>query len=237
MSEGLAPPRIEEAELPGGRPLLVVRDDELPGGTKRRVLPALLAAAPEDEFVYAGPAYGYAQVALAYSAADAGKRSTFFLAERAELHPLSVEARAAGCQLVQVPAGRLSVVQARARAYATAVGARFLPLGFDVPEFIKGLASEALRLEVEPREVWCVAGSGSLSRALQRAWPWASHRAVRIGLPPDPGAAELRQAPEPFAEPAEQLPPFPSCANYDAKAWRFLCAEASPGALFWNVAS
>ena len=30
---------------------------------------------------------------------------------------------------------------------------------------------------------------------------------------------------------------FPSCGNYDAKAWRFITAQASPGALFWNVAA
>lgn len=31
------------------------------------------------------------------------------------------------------------------------------------------------------------------------------------------------------------LPPFPSAACYDAKAWEYLCAQAAPGALFWNV--
>jgi hypothetical protein len=82
-----------------------------------------------------------------------------------------------------------------------------------------------------------VAGSGALSRALQEAWPSAAHRAVRIGFPPDPGEALLLEAPEPFDQPAELPPPFPSCANYDAKAWRFLAEQAAPGALFWNVAA
>jgi hypothetical protein len=36
---------------------------------------------------------------------------------------------------------------------------------------------------------------------------------------------------------ARLSPPFPSCDNYDAKAWRFIRAQASPGALFWNVAA
>ena len=31
-------------------------------------------------------------------------------------------------------------------------------------------------------------------------------------------------------------PPFPSCSNYDATAWRFVKAYARQGALFWNVA-
>lgn len=215
----------------------MVRDDELPGGSKRRALPALMALWPEEEFVFGGPAYGYAQVALAYSAQDAGKQATFFAAQRKDIHPLTAEAIAAGARIVQVPAGRLTVVQARAREYAASVGARFLPLGFDVPEFRDALAAIAAGLPIQPREVWCVAGSGALSRALQQAWPQAAHHAIRIGFPPDPGGAELLAAPEAFQEPAELPPPFPSCANYDAKAWRFLLERAQDGALFWNVAA
>jgi len=231
------PAPLQELALPDGRLLTVVRDDEVPGGTKRRVLPDLLAAWPEQEYVYAGPAYGYAQVALAYSAADAGRAATVFVAARREPHPLTREALSAGARVVEVPAGRLSVVTARARAYAEATGARLLPLGFDMPDFVAGLAEEARRLELAPAEVWCVAGSGALSRALQQAWPEASHHAIRIGLPPDAGAAQLAEAPEAFQEPAACPPPFPSSAWYDAKAWRFLLKEASSGAVFWNVAA
>lgn len=38
--------------------ILVVRDDLLPGGTKRRALEKLVE--PGREYVYASPAYGYA---------------------------------------------------------------------------------------------------------------------------------------------------------------------------------
>ena len=48
----------------------VVRDDHIPGGTKRRVLEPLVAKSAGTEFVYASPAYGYAQIALAYSDHD-----------------------------------------------------------------------------------------------------------------------------------------------------------------------
>jgi hypothetical protein len=217
--------------------LLIVRDDLLPGGTKRRVLPRLFAAWPEQEFVFGGPAQGYAQVAGAYAARDVGKEWTFFLAKRARPHPLTLEAMRAGARIVAVPAGRLSVVQARARTYCDLTGARFLPLGFDVPEFTDALVEEAARLPIDPPpEVWVVAGSGALSRALQRVWPDAAHYAIRIGFPPDVGAATLLEAPERFGDPAERPPPIPSCANYDAKAWRFISERASPGALWWNVA-
>jgi hypothetical protein len=82
-----------------------------------------------------------------------------------------------------------------------------------------------------------VAGSGTLTRALQRAWPHAAFHAVRIGSAPDAGRATLHMAPEPFERDAKQPPPFPSCGNYDAKAWRFILRHATPGALFWNVAA
>jgi hypothetical protein len=213
----------------------VVRDDLLPGGTKRRVLDTLLVGA--EEFVYATAAYGYAQVALAYACAACGKRATVFTAKRAVPHARTAEAHAAGAKIVMVPYGYLSNVQAKARAYAAAVGAVLLPFGFDMPAFVDALAAVAAALPVRPAEVWTVAGSGTLTRALQRAWPDAVFHAVRIGAVPDAGRARLYTAPEPFARDAREPPPFPSCGNYDAKAWRFITAHASPGALFWNVAA
>jgi hypothetical protein len=45
------------------------------------------------------------------------------------------------------------------------------------------------------------------------------------------------RAPERFEDEALEPPPFPSCSNYDAKAWRFIRRHAEAGALFWNVAA
>lgn len=214
---------------------LVVRDDLLPGGTKRRVLEPLVASAPAAEFVYAPPAYGYAQIALAYSCSAAGKQATVFVAKRKALHARTAEAKAAGARVVEVPHGYLTNVQAKAREYARETGAALLPFGLDTPEFIEALAGLARSLPVIPPEVWTVAGSGVLTRALQRAWPEAAFHAVRIGHAPDAGRATLWRAPEKFEEAARTRPPFPSCDNYDAKAWRFIHQWARPGALFWNV--
>jgi hypothetical protein len=229
-------PVVEEVRV-GSRTILVLRDDLVPGGTKRRVLPAILADMTEEEFVFGGPAQGYAQVALAYSAADVEKRATYFVAARKNRHPLTIEAESAGARIVEVPFGRLSVVQARARSYCAETGARFLPLGFDSPDFRRRLADFARTLPVEPREVWSVAGSGTLSGALQEAWPEATHHTVRIGFDPKTGTAVAHAAPEAFAAPASVLPPFPSCSTYDAKGWRFVIELARDGALFWNVAA
>lgn len=215
----------------------VVRDDQYPGGTKARVLPEILAGLNAEEFVYASPAYGYAQIALAYSAREIGKAATVFVAKRAELHPWTAKAKQAGAKIVQVPYGYLSNVQAKAKAYAAEAGAYYLPFGFDFPLFQQRLAEMAAKLDVQPQEVWSVAGSGTLTRALQQAWPGAEFNAVQIGAVPKAGKANVIQAAEKFEQNAKVKPPFPSCSNYDAKAWRFIQQQAKPGALFWNVAA
>ena len=220
--------------------LYVIRDDLLPGGTKRRALTPLLAdlyAQGWSEFVYGGPAEGYAQLALAYSAKDVSTTATYFVAKRKQRHPHTNEAAAQGCRIVEVDYGRLNVVQARVRTYCEMTGAYFFPLGFDTPEFARLMMQEvATACEgIAPSETWAVAGSGLMTRCLQAALPAIPHNAVRIGMPPDSGAARLFDAPEQFKDEAEQPPPFPSCTNYDAKAWRFIRQHARPGALFWNV--
>ena len=141
----------------------VVRDDAMPGGTKARVLPAILDAMRADEFVYASPAYGYAQIALAFSCREIGKRATIFVAKRAELHPWTKEAKQAGAKIVQVPFGYLSNVQSKAKLYAEQTGSAYLPFGFDFPAFQTALAAIAEALPISPNEVWSVAGSGTLT--------------------------------------------------------------------------
>jgi hypothetical protein len=214
---------------------LVVRDDYIAGGTKRRALPALMQEGAE--FVYASPVYGYAQIALAYAAQALAKQATIFCAKRAELHERTREANAAGARIVQVPHGRLNVIQARAREYCAHNGAVLLPFGLDTDRFLDALADVARTLPIAPpAQVWTVAGSGVLTRALQRAWPDAEFHAVLVGHQAQIGKAIAHYAPEKFEEDAAAPPPFPSCSNYDAKAWAFMKASAAPGALFWNVA-
>jgi hypothetical protein len=220
--------------------LRVVRDDLIPGGTKQRVLAPImesLMCSGYRRFVYGGPAEGYAQLALAYAAREVGAMAVYFVARRKVRHPNTQRAALAGCEIREVDHGRLNVVQARARAYCAEVGAYHFPLGFAIPEFERLLAAEVAEAldGVDVPEVWSVAGTGLLSRCIQAARPDARVYAVRVGLEPDVGSARLYTAPEAFADPAREMPPFPSTINYDAKAWQFIRRYASPGALFWNV--
>lgn len=215
--------------------ITVVRDDLIPGGTKARVIGQFLNSAAE--YVYPSPAYGYAQIALAHACQSLDIQATIFTAKRKQLHLRTLEAQNAGAKIVQIPNGYLSNVKAQARRYCEMSGAELLPFGFDFPAFRAALADIARSLPVTPSEVWTVAGSGTLSRALQMVWPDARFFMVRVGMQPETGRAELLTAPETFEQDAKIKPPFASCSNYDAKAWRFIKQSASPGALFWNVAA
>lgn len=220
--------------------LQVVRDDLMPGGTKARAL-SVLFDAEHREYVYASPVQGYAQVALAHCAKAAGCYAHVFCAARQQRHPRTLEAASLGAVIHELRPGYLSQAQAAAKAFVAATpGARLLPFGLDDEAFVEALAAVARqvkrRLFVQPPQVWSVAGSGVLTRALQRVWPTAEFYAVQIGHTPNIGRAMLLRAPERFEDDARQPPPFPSCGNYDAKAWRFVRTLAEPNSLFWNVA-
>lgn len=215
---------------------VVVRDDLLPGGTKMRAILALMQGQTKDEFVYASPAQGYAQLALAHCARLLGKKATVFTAARKVPHPLTQAAADAGAFIVPVPCGYLTVVQARARTYAAERGAHLVPFGVDAVASMEAITQAAGSIALEPKEVWTVAGSGVLTRALQRAWPQAKFVAVVVGREGcDTGSARRIVHPLPFERSAKVMPPFPSASNYDAKAWEYLCVEGKAGAVFWNV--
>lgn len=239
-----------------GFDVFVVRDDLLPGGTKQRALLAVLKDSPADEFVYAGPPQGSAQVALAHVAKALGKRATIFVSGKnhAPLSRLSRLARDAGADVVRVlPPNSLRDVQAEAVAYATGAGARqLIPFGFDTPEF-RAVLSNAIRaalppgLEEGPRRLWLVAGSGTILAALAAVWPKTHFLVVQVGKTVWPDQLGVRPdgtkafeatkfvAPEKFREPARRRPPYPSVSTYDAKLWQFVETRGEDGDYVWNV--
>jgi threonine dehydratase len=218
--------------------VLVVRDDLFPGGTKARFMPVLFEKA--DEAVYASPAEGAAQSALATVAKRLGKRATIFVAARAKLHDRTLEAARIGARVVPVRPGYLSVVQARAREYCARTGAALVPFGVDMPEAIALIAEAARSTGLKPDEVWCAGGSGVLARALASAWPMARRHVVQVGRELTTArvhGATVHPYGLDFSRKARSQPPFPSDPHYDAKAWEICTARKGPGrVLFWNVA-
>lgn len=228
----------------------LVDDAHLPGGTKQRVLVPYLRTLKETDVVYAGPCEGFAQCALAISAAIVGKRAHLFLAKRNTRHIRTIRAAQCGAIIHEVENGYLNVVKARAAEFVEHLnatvdntirmggGAKLLPFGLDDPVIRNGLTAVAAKLGLSPAEFWVTAGSGTLCRALAAAWPQATSHAIRVGAEPKlPEKKSYRyDAPEKFSEKAKNPPPYDATDNYDAKLWQFAKAGASPGAVIWNVA-
>jgi hypothetical protein len=217
--------------------IFVVRDDLFPGGTKARFLPVLFEK--HKEVVYASPAQGGAQTALAHTAFRLGKRATIFVAKRKRPHDRALEAKRMGARIFQVPNGYLNVVQARARKYCSDTGALLAPFGLNLPEAIDRIAADARRIDFVPDTVWCASGSGVLARSLKKAWPNASVHCVQVGRtlsPSDVAHATIHVHSLSFDEVCKTRPPFPSDPHYDAKAWEVCWRKKGAGkVLFWNV--
>jgi len=219
--------------------VFVVRDDLVIGGTKRCFVDRLIEG--HREVVYASPAYGGAQIAIAYAAAELGVLATIFVAKRKQPHARTLEAKRAGAKVVQIPSGYLSNVQAKAKSYCLASGACLLPFGLETPtafDAIAERASHVARIVGPLDEVWSVAGSGVLTRGLQRGLESVRFFVVQVGRSltrAEVGQATVLPCSQPFEEDSKAPPHFPSCSNYDAKAWEPFVRLGRGRRLFWNV--
>ena len=221
---------------------LVVRDDLLDGGTKRRGFNVYVESFPEvKEWVYASPRQGYAQLSLAYSCKDLGKKATVTVPKGTH-YWLTDEAIKLGANIIEVPMGYLTNIQAKAKKYVEETeGAALVPFGGDHPIIIEAMKNVSLSLDIEPpKEIWTVMSSGVLSRGLQLAFPDAKVYGVQIGhntTEREIGRAETMRSKYEFSQECKEIdrPPFPSSLTYDSKAWEFIKEHASEGALFWNV--
>ena len=218
----------------------VVRDDLLNGGTKRRAFTVYVKNKPDvEEFVYASPRQGYAQLSLAYACRDMDRKCkvTVPQGKRYWLTDAAVEL---GCNIIEVPMGFLTNIQAKARYYCQDNDAHLIPFGGDHPIIVEAMRQIALSLNINPTEVWTVMSSGVLSRGLQGAWPDAKVYGVRIvhnTTPQEQGRAETYKSRYKFQQECKEpeRPPFPSSLTYYSKAWSFMKEKATKGALFWNV--
>lgn len=222
--------------------LWAVREDLLEGGSKVRFLPHLLGDA--EEIVFGGPFCGGAPLALSVIGRVLNRRITLFYAKRKKLHRRQLLALENGAEIYQVPYGYMTNVQAKARRYAEDAGALFLPLGFDVPKaadpFVEVMAGVRKRLG-DFDQIWCATGSGMLARCLGVAFPNSEIRGVAVGLASRherqemPSNVNLLASPYKFQQETKAQCPFPSCGNYDRKAWEMMQEHRKGRVLFWNV--
>lgn len=232
----------------------VVRDDLLGAGTKIRGLDYLVGHDPAHENIVEWvfgccPYQGYAQISLPVVCARYDKEAHLFMAARKldNLHLYQKRGKELGTVYHWVPNGMLNVTKARAREYAeeSPNTRKVLPLGLEHPTVIGSFIRVARSLDCNPDHVWSVGSSGTLNRSLQLAWPDAEVHCVQVGhkmKPHEIGRAihhvssyKFNQIPK-----LEELPPYPSALEYDAKLWQVMLDyyqehEKPETVLVWNV--
>lgn len=215
----------------------VLRDDIIAGGTKRRALNLLLQNITNENVYYAGTTMGHGALALAHACTDAGKTAHIFISGREEQDSIQ-KLRMAGAQVYVQPPHPTAVLYGMTQEQARNHNGISLPPAFDTPAFEAALVESLKDFDISLySEIWTCAVTGTLTRALQRAFPVQMFKTVKVVKADcDLGPAQIFQAPEKYHQPAKAPPPYPACPYTDAKTWQFVKTQALPDALIWNTA-
>lgn len=234
--------------------LTLMDDGNCVGGTKQRLLGALLQTVRQREVIYAGPGSGYAQVALGYAAKLYGKKGTLFLnGSPADLKsPLCRMALTFGLDIkVGSDYCTLQDAEAKATAYAKEDPENRLVLPFGLRTdrgqhtfnvFHTALSESLTDFPRPPIRLWLVAGSGFILDVLHSIWPTTKYMVVQVGKKVwkevlEGKDYELFVAPERFGDTGLQQPPYRTVPWYDAKLWQFVVQYGRSGDCIWNVAA
>ncbi len=240
-----------------------VRDDLLPGGSKQRACtPFLQKLVKEgrDEFYYASPFAGFAQVALAYTCRQLGLKCLLFC--ESDPTQKSFGLKHEFTRLAEAYGAKISMHSClqEAEEHATEKSCQS-PNSFKIPlglkcELFTDAFERALRIQwaqviyqigFVPRRLWLPVGSGTLVSVFERiVSPTTQLMCVDVHVLP---AKDLRilslvnnaninlfSAPECFQDRADLPPEIPSNVHYDAKLWQFLVRLGQNEDLWWNVA-
>jgi len=232
--------------------LTLMDDGQCVGGTKQRLLGALLETVSQREVIYAGPSSGYAQVALGYAAKLYGKKRVVFLNGSPDdlKLPLCRMALAFGVD-IKVGTGYCTLQDAEAKALAYAKedpnNRLVLPFGLRTERgehtfnvFQKALSECVSDFSRPPVRLWLVAGSGFIFDVLHSIWPSTKFMVVQVGKKVwrevlEGKDYELFIAPERFGDTAKHQPPYRTVPWYDAKLWQFVQEHGRNGDCIWNV--
>lgn len=226
----------------------VLRADLSGAGFKAFGAEKLVAETESDLLVYVAPRVGHAPDAIAWLAQQYGKRCVMFCPASAEAsnHQASLLAYP-NVELRFVRIAAMPVLNTYAKNWAEKHGGVFLPFGLTgTPVVTAGMVNAALsvtdQLGEEPSAFFCAVSTGTMIRSLQIGWPDAEAYGVAVARnvhKGEIGKAMVHSHDLPFlrALPENELPPFPSTPNYDAKAWESFETLAIPGSIFINVGS
>lgn len=250
----LNPELVIKSEKVDDRTFHIVRDDFLVGGTKQRMLYDIMKNSKCEEFVYAGPVYGYAQIALSYVSKILNKKATLFLEKKRPLWPLTKAAAGYGANLIEIQKNPvLKKVQKKAEDYVDAIkkekGSDYiclLPFGLGSKEYIDTLGKQiekAVPSSVKnnmPKRMWVVGGSATLLNALYKVFPDTVFKVVQVGKKIWPDQLDLKRtelfvSDEKFTDVAKIQPPYPTVKTYDAKLWKYVLEHGEDGDYVWNV--
>ena len=221
----------------------VVREDLMGFGSKCRFGDILVQSAPTDTLVYVQPRCGFAGISLAYLAEKYNKKLVLFSPSQKEISDHQAICIERGAEMKFKRVAAMPNLNAHAKRWAEDNNATFIPLGLKhelVTAAAVKVAYDLAEKHGYPEEVWSAISTGVLQRSLQIAWPDADFHAVAVARnikTGERGRAEMWSHPKPFNQNVslDQMPPFPSAYNYDAKAWEFMKKHGKPGAWFWNV--
>jgi hypothetical protein len=236
---------IERVKINKNINVKIVRDDMIPGGTKQRAIDVFFKGDGE-EYIYAGPPTGYAQVALAQAGKKHNEKVTVFLSKRNYDTQATKKARSIGAKIIYTKNGMsLKDLQDHSVEYKNKKKNRvLLPFGLDSDEFVQRLLiciKEAWGRKRKPERMWIVAGSATLLKVFHLIFPKCHFLIVQVGKKIWPDQLEgikntLYISPEKFNDDAEIQPPYPTVKSYDAKLWRFVLEDGQDGDFVWNVA-
>lgn len=233
-------------EYAGGR--FILRADLSAAGFKAFGAEKLVAETKSDTLVYVAPRVGHAPDAIAWLARQYGKRVVFFCPAASEpsMHQRALLAYD-NTELRFVRIAAMPVLNKYARDWALKAGATYMPFGLTgTPIVTAGMVHAATRASAEigkdPSAVFCAVSTGTMVRALQIGWPEAEIYGVAVARnihKGEIGEAEVHPHHMPFLKPLpmNELPPFPTTTNYDAKAWELFETLNIPGSIFINVGS
>lgn len=221
----------------------VVRDDYIIG-SKARFADLLIKNTKEDTIVYVQPRFGLAGVSIIEVAKRYNKKVILFMPSSKKIsHHQSVCIERGAIPMFRRIAA-MPVLNKYAYEYANLIGAKFIPLGLKhqlVTACAIRCVDNLVREYGYPKHVWFAISTGVLGRSLQIGWDLSKHKAVAVARnlkAGETGKAVVISDKLSFtaSEKKENVPPFPTVLNYDAKVWKYIPKnKPEEDHWMWNV--
>jgi len=210
----------------------VIREDLYEGGTKRRALLEWLPTLNATHFSYTGSVFGYGAYALALACQDLSFEYSLYISKNKYIPLWADKVSAVWSEPAPLSDLKNIALQEQPDAY-------FLEAGFPYDEFEIALVNVFEGNKPDTKRVWTSVVSGTIVRAMAKAWPDIQIHAVCCAKYHGklPSNVIPYYAPEKYHQPAKILPPYPSASHTDAKIWQFVEQHGQKGDAIWNLAA